>query len=197
MKLEQMRLVGMRVVEAMAPGCERISIAGSVRRRKAEPKDLEIVYIAQMVERRKDLFTAEVVPATEGLVIELMASGFWRLDTEVKRNGPLYKRMVMRASSRGPDEVVVELFRAEVGNWGLQLALRTGPAEFNHLLVTPRSQRGAMPAGMRMAGGWLWRGEERLESGTEEEFFGQVGVPCWEPGERSEERLEEWLREQR
>ena len=69
--------------------------------------------------------------------------------------------------------------------------------EFNHLLVTKRRRGGAMPAGMRMQDGYLWRNLERLESHTEEEFFAQIGVPCWSPEERTVGRLQAWLGERR
>jgi len=192
MKLEQARRIGMVVVEMLAPACERerVGVAGSVLRGKAEPKDIEIVYIPRLVEERINLFEVAQVPATEGRIAELVRAGFWRFDVEVRRNGPKYKRLVHEASG-----MVVELFRAEMGNWGLVLALRTGPGDFNHLLVT--RFRGAMPGNMVMRDGWLWRAGRRVETPTEEAFFEALGVPWWPPQERTVGRLGEWLVESR
>jgi len=192
MELARAEGVAAEVVEALRPGCERIEVAGSVRRRKAEVKDLEVVYIARMVEVRVDLFTTRPGPATEMVISRLVAEGFWRFDEDVRRNGWKYKRMVHRASG-----LVVELFRAVEENWGLQLALRTGPAEFNHVLVSHTWEGGVMSGGMEMRGGFLWKLGIRLASREEEEFFEQLGVPWWEPGERSAARLGQWLVEGR
>ncbi|MDY6877344.1 MAG: hypothetical protein SWK90_14230 [Chloroflexota bacterium] len=205
MRLETGRRMGMRVVETLAPGCVRAKIAGSVRRGKRECKDIEIVYIAQMGLRVADLFGGtEEYSVADGLIEGLVEKGYWRRDEEVKRWGSKYKRVVLedigywglRNWELGIGErVVVELFRAVQENWGLVLALRTGPAEFNHLLVNRFG--GAMPADMCMRDGSLWRMGRRVETPTEEVFFGELGVPCWGPGERSAARLGRWLWERR
>ena len=72
MNLEQARQIGMEVVEALSPACDRVMIAGSVRRGKAQPKDIEIVYIAKTVKERADLFTWSDVPATEAMIREMV-----------------------------------------------------------------------------------------------------------------------------
>ena len=195
MKLEKARTLGMQVVEALAPACDRIMIAGSVRRGKAEPKDIEIVYIATLVERQKDLFSTGDFPLTEERIGHLVAQRFWQFDEQVKRNGPKYKRLVMRA--KDDEQIVVELFRAASENWGLQLALRTGPAPFNHQLVTRIMHGGCMPVDMMMSGGFLWRRGLRLDTPTEESFFEELGVPCWPPEERSPVKLSRFLFERR
>jgi len=191
MRLEEMERVAGEVVEMLAPYCEQIQVAGSVRRRKAEPKDVEIVYRAEMVsgglfDAVEFDFLAE--PATEGAVSELCRQGFWRFDPEVRRNGPKHKRLIHAASG-----VVVELFRAEEGNWGVILALRTGPKEFNRVFVSKPWHGGAMPIDMAMREGWLWRLGQRLETPTEEGFFEALGLPWWEPEGRTGERLVRWL----
>lgn len=195
MKLETGRRVGMKVVEALAPGCVRVMIGGSVRRGKGEVKDVEMVYIARMGIRVVDLFGGtEEYSLADGLIGELVEKGYWKRDEEVKRWGPKYKRVVMECGGvgvRGCGRVVVELFRAVPENWGLVLALRTGPEEFMHLLVNRFG--GAMPGDMCMRDGFLWRMGKRLETPSEEVFFGELGVPCWEPGERSGVRLGRWL----
>jgi len=124
----------------------------------------------------------------DGCLAEAMSAGVLRFDEVVKRNGPKYKRLVHVMSG-----AVVELFAAEPGNWGLVLAIRTGPGEFNRLLVTKQRFGGAMPLGMQMAGGQLLRGGCVVETPTEERFFELLEVPCWPPEERTETRLREYL----
>ena len=55
MKWQEAWEIGIEVVEVMSPACDRIMIAGSVRRAKPEPKDIEIVYIPRMASERVDL----------------------------------------------------------------------------------------------------------------------------------------------
>lgn len=189
MKLERAREVGMQVIAALSSRCARATIAGSVRREKAEVKDVEIVYLSQEETRIVDLFGRTVTyPLTDRLIERLVEQGFWMKDKQVKRWGPLHKRLIFR-------ETVIELFRAKRENWGLVLALRTGPADFNHILVTSDRWGGAMPGNMRMAGGFLLREGLQLETSDEASFFAYLGVPYWRPEERSAEKLNSFLQE--
>lgn len=192
MNLAQADQIVAELLDALRPACEReyIVSAGSVRRRKLEPKDVEIVFVPRLVQRRVDLFTYGDVPATDEVIANLVSQNVLAWDEEVRRNGQKYKRLIHVASG-----VTVDLFAATLERWGFVLALRTGPDKFNRLLVTKRRYGGAMPAGMRMQDGHLWRDLERLESHTEEEFFAQIGVPCWSPEQRSVEQLRMWLEE--
>ena len=189
MKLTLASEIADEIIEGFWCTCYCIVKAGSVRRGIAEVKDIEICYIPRLVSKRVDLFTYTDVSATDGVIADIVACGFLAWDEEVKRNGPKYKRLIHVNTG-----IVVELFAATLENWGLILALRTGPAEFNHKLVTQWSHGGIMPMGMAMRGGYLWRGLARLESPDEETFFGQIGIPNWAPRERSVERLRDWLK---
>jgi DNA polymerase/3'-5' exonuclease PolX len=176
--------VAREVIGALWPECEKVEIAGSVRRRKLAPKDIEIVFIPKMVERPVDMFNTERGPATDMVVDRLVEQKVLIWDMDVKRNGPRYKRLIHVAQ-----KVVIELFAAQADNWGLILALRTGPGDFNQMMVSHPWQGGAMPMDMMMQDGYLWRRGEKLASRTEEEFFAQIGLPCWSPEMRSMGRL--------
>jgi len=203
MKLEQARRIGMEIVEALAPACDRVMIAGSVRRGKATPKDIEIVYIARSVKERLDLFNWSDVPATEAVIEELVRRRFWQFDDQVRRNGPLYKRMVVRQvlpltsiQDWGNDEeqqVVIELFRACPDNWGYILALRTGPGDFNKIWAAKPWKGGSLPTNIVLKDGFVWCNGRPVPTPTEEEFFERIGIPCWPPSERSALRLAKFL----
>ena len=188
MQLAHARELGMQVVEALSPACERLLLAGSVRRDKPQPKDIEIVYVPILVETSLDLFTTGLYPATEAKIVDLVHAGFWQFDLQTRRNEPKYKRLIYK-------NTVIELFRATRENWGLILALRTGPTDFNHLLVD--RFRGAMPVDMQMKSGYLWQRGQRLPTPTESDFFTAIGIPLWPPHERSGPRLARYLHEQR
>jgi hypothetical protein len=102
--------------------------------------------------------------------------------------------------------------------WGVAYAIRTGPGDFNRLLVTSRRRGGGCPLDQKVAGGRVWfidPGREDLgqmpahkfaqlaERGsidarliptpTEEDFFRRLCAPCWPPEERAVERLQTYL----
>jgi len=196
MKWQQAWEIGIEVVEAMSPACDRIMIAGSVRRAKPEPKDVEIVYSPRMQSERVDLFSYGDVPATEALIRDLVNRSFWNFDKQVKRNGPLYKRMVQCPLASG-EPVVIELFRANHDNWGYILALRTGPGDFNKIWAAHSWDGGCLPADVTLRDGYLWRGGKPLATPSEGEFFAAIGLPCWQPEERSAIHLAKFLVDRR
>ena len=51
MLLRDADALAQRIVDSMRPYSERIEIAGSIRRRKVDPKDIEIVVIPRWSER--------------------------------------------------------------------------------------------------------------------------------------------------
>lgn len=186
--LAQALAVAEDVVGRIAWACEQVEIAGSIRRGQEMVGDVEIVYVPTYGQRAAGFWDMEQVDLVADMVEKMVAGGVLRRDDEVRRWGDRYKRAVHCESG-----MVVELFRAEAENWGLQLALRTGPSGFNKLLVRKPWYGGAMPLGIKMEGGFLWGREGRLDTPTEEAFFEALCVPCWEPGERSGPRLSAWL----
>jgi hypothetical protein len=123
--------------------------------------------------------------------------------------------------------VPVDLFLViEPRQWGVIYAIRTGPGDFNQLLVTNRMFRGACPKDRKVAGGRVWSltqcspeqryniarmsaskfvhmAERRMydvapiPTPTEERFFGTLDVPCWPPEQRTERRLMQFIRQVR
>jgi len=189
MEREKALAVARKVMGLLGPAVARIAVAGSVRRGVDEVKDVELVYVPRLVAAQRTLFEMGKVPATEARIYELMQLGVLRLDQQVLRNGPKYKRVIHVASG-----VVVELFRADWANWGLILALRTGPADFMKVLVSHEWKGGVMPVGMKMQGGYLWRDGRRLSMPTEECFFQEMGLQMWQPEWRTAGRLRDYAR---
>jgi len=191
MKLAMAEAIAQELLGYFAPVCDRIEIAGSVRRQKKEVKDIEIVYIPSVGHRAVDLFgTEEPYRLPDVTLRNLERMDILVPDQRVKRWGDKYKRAVHVASG-----MVVEMFAADADNWGYILALRTGPADFNKLLVTPQVYGGALPFGRRVNGGYVWGSREIVPVPEEEQFFAEVGVPCWPPEERSKAKLALYLHE--
>lgn len=191
MRLEDARWIAEEVVLELNPYCERIEIAGSIRRREPQVDDIEIVYQSQMAPVPGQLLEVQEYPLTDDVIQDLVNAGMLRFDEQVRRNGPRYKRLVHVASG-----AVVELFRATTENWGLILALRTGPADYNKLLVAHGWDGGVLPVDVKIRDGCVWyRGVVRPVP-DEESFFNVIGVPHWPPEHRHPGRLSLWMKAQ-
>jgi DNA polymerase/3'-5' exonuclease PolX len=110
-------------LNALAPHCERIEIAGSVRRMKPDVKDIEICAIPRMVPAGLFGDTLEVDPAFCATVNQ------WP-KVKGEPTGKYTQRVL-------PGGMKLDLFIATADNWGWQLALRTGSADFNQRVMLP------------------------------------------------------------
>lgn len=176
--------------QAFSSACQpkRCVIAGSVRRGRKKPKDLDIVC---MPRRAADLFGAprEDYPELEAAIERLLISGQIKRDEELKRNGLKLKRFVLPTL----DNMPLELYITHPDNFGAILAIRTGNPEFTHSFVTRRCAGGLMPNYLRMVEGELtrfdWKTEKVMETlsvPTEATFFERLGLPVLPPVERNE-----------
>jgi DNA polymerase/3'-5' exonuclease PolX len=154
-------------------GCERIEIAGSVRRRKAEVHDVELVAVPKM-ERLKDLFGN---PDGERNLLEQAVEN---IGPVMKKNGPRYKCIVEPYDGAQIDLFVV----LPPAQWGVIFAIRTGPALFSKRLVTSKRYSGYLPSQFVIKDGAVWEGSRMYETPTEESFFELIGLPWKRPEER-------------
>jgi DNA polymerase/3'-5' exonuclease PolX len=199
--------VAERLVEELGPFCERTEIAGSIRRGKPDPHDIELVCVpkfAQWAVTGQMEFGAQVPVETFNVLDheldKLAAAGILadRKDKNERRAwGERFKRAVVYPPHSNRS-YALDLFSViEPAQWGVIFSIRTGPADFSHALVTSRLQGGAMPPDMAAKWGGLYHGGQLVETPEEEDFFRAIGVPCWRPEERSEARLRAWLARER
>lgn len=173
------------VFERLRPACDAMSVAGSIRRRCATVKDIELVVVPLPTWRGHSLFAAaadgdpfeQKEHAVDVLVDRLVATGFVVWDTDLKRRGRRYKRLRYH-------DIPVDLFIVEKDSFGLQLALRTGPADFSKRLVTQEWKQGWLPDDMRVHEGKLWRQTQRVPVPTERAFFNAIELRYTEPEKR-------------
>lgn len=138
------------LVAELSPWCERFVIAGSVRRRKETVKDIEAVAEPRFSRRGQRTLLGDGEPTSDldiGLSREIEC-GFLARDDKLKRWGEKYKRLVHPVSGIPVDLFIV----TPPAQWGVVLAIRTGPAAFSQALVT-RARR----MGMRTHEGALYR----------------------------------------
>jgi len=202
MKLAQAQSIANSLIALLAPACDLIAVAGSVRRLKPEVKDMEIVIVPVLTSVPGlgfDLFgtTHELLPTFQPLLldralIEMQDSRVLEYDQRVKRNGTKYKRFIVQPDS--PNAIALDLFIAETGNFGNIYALRTGNSEFSKALVTPRRAGGLMPGHLRQEYGYLWHGGECIDCPTEEAFFAALGIRWIEPQFRDANAVPDLIR---
>lgn len=140
-----------RLLLSMDRHCERVAVAGSVRRRVPEVKDIEVVAIP----RRRALFNMPDATAQENLLhgwaltsgIRWIKPGTSEIvDWPLKRDGKYWRGLL-------PDGIKLDLFLCTPENWGIVFLIRTGSAAFTKELVTHGQQ-----IGKRALGGFLRRG---------------------------------------
>ena len=157
-------------VAQLAPHCSQIDIAGSVRRRCPTIGDIEIVCLPLCYDATP-LFAS-------GLALVVNQ---W---PEVK--GELPCRYTQRIL---PSGMKLDLFMPDPDGYGLQLAIRTGSAEWSHKRLATAWVR----AGFKSEGGLLRRvlNTEGVQSlgpvvpcPTERELFDRIGLKWVEPEDR-------------
>ena len=124
------RAIAMRVMEELKPFCERIEIAGSIRREKLLVKDIEIVCIPKKIEKNSDFFRKD--KTTDPNFIKAV-------NKYEKIKGEPFGKYTQR---RLPEGINLDLFMANEMNWGLIFAIRTGSAEFSHSLAREWARQG-------------------------------------------------------
>lgn len=164
--------IATEIARALKPACERICIAGSLRRGKATVGDVEIVYVPKFEERNVDLFFTKFYSLTDDVIARLMAAGTLAKRKNVNGSevyGQRNKLMLHPASG-----IPVDLFATTAEAWFNYLVCRTGPAEQNTLIAMKAQARG-----------WKWHPYKEgftrdglLEwVGSEKAVFDFVGLP--------------------
>lgn len=157
MKYEEAKKIAERVKEELAPHCERIVIAGSIRRKKPEVKDIEIVAIPKPYD------------------VGIFESG---IATVVKKWKKIKGELPCKYTQRLlPEGIMLDFFIAEPDNWGNILAIRTGSAEYSHRILASEW----VSQGYRSEGGYLYKKEGKISLPEEENLFNLLGLPFVPP----------------
>lgn len=182
--------------------CDRIEVAGSIRRQSALVGDLEIVCVPRLTTDPTTLIAGEPISALDRHIERLafFPRGHSETEPPVKfntnapANGSRYKRLIWRGRSGPIEKIKIDLFAVmPPAAWGALLAIRTGPADFSKMLVTKRSNGGAMPDGLQQRTGALWGPRGKIDTPEEADYFAAIGIPYWPPEDRTAERLKDFL----
>jgi len=156
----------LRIIELIGPHCDRIAIAGSIRRERAEVGDIEIVCIPKTV--MGGLFSDEPM-RDPGYCSEV--------NSMTKIKGEPTGKYTQRISSNG---INVDIFMATHENWGVIMAIRTGSAAFSAMRIAARWSQ----LGYHSQGGILYKNGEAFQVAEESELFKMLGIPWIEPNMR-------------
>lgn len=145
------------VRDQLADVCERIEIAGSLRRKKPDVGDVEIVVLP------KDAPT--LLARLDYMVATAVVSKAVYSD-RTNRWGEKYRGLTY-------DGVRIEVFLADVHNWGYIYWLRTGPGDANTWVMQQCSYR---KAPYRAEGGYWKIDGQKIHVPDEREMFRLLGV---------------------
>ena len=149
-----------RIVTALAPACERIEIAGSLRRRRPDVHDIDLVLIPR---DRLDL------------LIRLM-------DLYGRKPEKIGEKYVMLKSFDG---IQVDLYLATPETWATLLLIRTGSKQHNIHLAQRANERGwRLKANGEGIDGPVDAQGAPIMMQTEADIFQTLGLPYREPWER-------------
>jgi DNA polymerase/3'-5' exonuclease PolX len=166
MQHAQALILAEEALNALNPHCERILIAGSIRRLKPEVKDIELVAIPKQVPAGLFSDELEVDPDFCSVVRR------WH-KVKGEPTGKYTQRVLY-------DGMKLDLFIANPDNWGWQLALRTGSTGFNRVMMLP-----ALKArGYVMDEGDIWRNGQVVPVPEETDLWAMSGLPWVDPWAR-------------
>lgn len=184
MNLSQAKEIADEFAALLRPVCERVEVAGSVRRAdKSFVKDIEIVVIP----------TREYYALLESMLADgTIAKAIYDFRKGTTRWGEKYRGMVYRG-------LRIEVFCADAINWGYILWLRTGPGDSNTAAVQALNE----DTNLRCIDGYVWfshhwerEGEkwvardeqQRVILREEEDWFRAIGMPYIPPNARGRVR---------
>jgi DNA polymerase/3'-5' exonuclease PolX len=162
-----------RITTQLGPHCEKIKICGSLRRKKSEIGDIDIVCIPKTVAQR-DLFGMVSHHVRDPKFVEIVNS--WPANKGDAAEGKYTQRVV--------DGHKVEISMATHDNFGNLVVIRTGNAEFSHELM-----KIALRRGYNQKDGYLYKGEQRIVVPDEHIYFNTLGIPYIEPHLRNGDAL--------
>jgi len=160
MELDRAERIADMIKAKLAPCCERIEVAGSIRRRRPFVHDIDIV----------------LIPSNQGqLAVKLQELG------KLKMGGQKLIRVEM------PSGIMLDVYIATPQTWATLLLIRTGSARHNIHLCTLARRQGRI---LKADGSGLFDltdcqgSESRVAGDTEESIFEALGLKYKKPEER-------------
>ena len=174
MKYAQALDIARPLIQTFTPYCERIEIAGSLRREKSDVNDIEIVCQPILT---LDLFGA---PAWGACTLDMAVNDMIRNNRLANiKNGLRYKQFLTQG-------IKLDLFIVRPpAQWGIIFTIRTGPTDFSRWVVTKRQKGGALPSHAKVKDGAVrTRNNTIIPMPEEIDFLNFLNLGWIEPKDR-------------
>ncbi|MBA7685955.1 hypothetical protein ES703_94386 [subsurface metagenome] len=170
MNLEKAKAIAEKIKAVLESSCERVTIAGSIRRQKPEVGDIELLCIPKYIDG-VDMLDAKIKTM---IYFDMLGYRLNKLGSKVY--GDKNKLLVHLPSGIG-----VDIFSTTAECWSVALVVRTGGKTTNKEIATRALQRGMR---FRAYGDGFDTPEGHIRCETEEEVFKAVGLRYLSPEER-------------
>ena len=168
------------LVAVLQPACERIEVAGSIRRLVDVVHDVELVAIPQFEDRQSQLWDPERANLLWERLNWLILDGRLAMHPTDPKLGERYAKLVDVASGLQLDLFMV----LPPAQWGVLFLIRTGSANYSNWFVKAVRDRG-----FHVADGALHRGGlgctlsscEIVETPEERDVYAVTGIPFTPP----------------
>jgi DNA polymerase (family 10) len=169
------------ICQALDSACERLVVAGSLRRRKDQVGDIELLFIPKVAKVTTDLFGGtENRPMTDAVLQTLLDKRI--ITKRPNKNGHFAWGDLNKLALHFATSIPVDFFTASAENWWNYLVCRTGSAENNERIAraaqAKRWKWNPYGAGFTDEHGNLVKVE------SEQDVFRFVGLPYLEPWQR-------------
>jgi DNA polymerase/3'-5' exonuclease PolX len=171
------------LVVRLADACERIYVAGSIRRGKADVGDIELVAVPRFAEVPDGMFETRLANLLTERVDSLLQAGVLGPHPTDPKRGEKYSKLVHL-----PSGLQVDLFSARPETFGIIYLIRTGPADYSQRFVTDLHKRGLHVAGGELHLGGLGcdiQGCEVVPAPEEADVYAAAGWPFIWPADRA------------
>lgn len=193
MELAKAKKIAIDLCYSLQPFCDRINIAGSIRRQRPDVKDIEIVCQPKATHSLDMFGETSIIMRSEGFMKEAVSLG------KVIKGTPSGRYMQIELS----EGINLDLFISQPYDYYRQYAIRTGSSQYSNLIIaTAWKKLGwcGTEDGLRkiseceeikLSDGrskWVCKKENpTLPSSwsSEEKFFGWLNVPYLNPTKRS------------
>jgi DNA polymerase/3'-5' exonuclease PolX len=172
--------VAWEIYDKLHPLCERIEIAGSIRRHQPFVSDIEILYVPVMDTVKVGLFAGDVVQsdrASAGL-ITMLTAGY--LKERLNSNGSQMWGAKNKLAVHVDSGIPVDFFATTIPNWWVSLVIRTGGKRTNLALTMGANKRGLTLNAYGSGFTKLTTGE-KIVCTSEREVFEHAGVRFVDP----------------
>jgi len=170
MELQRAKAIAEKIKAVLESSCERIVIAGSIRRQKPEVGDIELLIIPKYIDG------VDMLDTKIQTMIHFEMLGYRLNKRGSKVYGPKNKLLVHLPSGFG-----VDVFSTTAECWPVALFVRTGGKITNKRIATAAIRKGWQ---FHAYGRGFTTPDGEIVCHSEHEIFKVVGLPCKEPWER-------------